>query len=202
MIGGKMNNEHDKSSPAASLRRIDPIEYVGQGDPHIAFLVETGSPIQRPALRRRALIGRQAVDLRQSCRSVLETLEPVARARSVTLEDAQFATHVWANETLLRRVTLTLVDYQIRRAAPGSTVTLMTTPLRAATELRVIDWGDANERIPSDAHTLHGGRTSDLMPSNGRLSGCEFLIELQGGSIRFEKGCSSSAFYVCFPHGP
>jgi len=197
-----LNNEHDKSSPAASVHRIDPSEYVGQGDPHVAFLVETGIPIARPALRRRALIGRQALDLRQSCRSVLERLEPVARARSVALEEAQFASRVWANETLLRRVMLTLVEYQIRRAPPGSTVTLMTTPLRAGTELRVIDWGDAEERIPSDAQSMRRGGSLDLMPSNGRLSGCEFLIELQGGSIRFEKGCSGSAFYVCFPHGP
>lgn len=196
-----MNNEHDKSSPVASLLRIDPSEYVGQGDPHIAFLVEAGVPTSRPPQRRRSLIGRTAVDLRLSCRSVLEMMEPVARTRSVTLEAAQFASRIWANETLLRRVMLVLVEYQIRRATPGSTVTLMTTPLRAATELRIIDWGE-DERNSSKPRALRRGRLLDLMPSNGRLSGCEFLIELQGGSVRFEKGCSGSAFYVSFPHGP
>jgi hypothetical protein len=199
-----MNDEQHKSSPTASIRRIDPAERRGQDEGSVVFLISKRARVASVTPpRRRDFIARAVVDLRSACALVLEALRSAANARGVTLEAAQFASRIWANETLLRRVLMAVVGYQIRRACPGSTITLMTTPLRGATEVRVIDWGSdcSSERIPREPHAAKVRLALEMMPSNKRLWGCELAIESQGGSIWYERSASGSVFYIRLPHG-
>jgi hypothetical protein len=118
---------------------------------------------------------------------VLERLGPRASARDVELEAVQFARKAWADEDTLRWVLIKFIDHAIRSVVPGAAITVMTTPRKNGTELRVINW------VAGASSTRRRGHDFGY---------CELAIEALGGSVWYEDGAASYALCIRLPNDP
>jgi hypothetical protein len=94
---------------------------------------------------------RQRVDLQALCAEAVRVVTYRATERGLTLDVTQFAKEAYVNHRAgLRFVLVELLQHAIEEAALGSTITLLTTPRKNSTEIRIIDWRNGEER-PSRA---------------------------------------------------
>lgn len=153
---------------------------------------------QRPSFDSFVAVRHRAIDLRRLCTSVLERLDALASARHVSLESAQFATRAWGDEGILDSVLSELLAHCVGQAMPRSTLTLMTTPRKRATELRIVTWElDTRSSLPRAARM--GARTRDLA-SHHELGDCALAIAALGGSGWVENAGAGSALCMRLPN--
>jgi len=90
---------------------------------------------------------REVVDLLSLCSDVCRMVAYRAAERSLTLEVTQFAREARVSHRAgLRFVLSELLEHVIEEASLGSAITLLTTPRKNSTEIRIIDWRNGDER--------------------------------------------------------
>jgi two-component system, sensor histidine kinase and response regulator len=146
------------------------------------------------------------LDLALLGQSVIDSIQPRARAREVSLASEIGAmAAVPADADLLRRVLENLVDNAIRYAPKGSHVTLTAQLDQGEVLLRVADQGqgvplELRESIFERFVQLGSGdRTA---PRTGRglgLTFCRLAVEAHGGRIYVEDGTPGAVFCIRLP---
>ena len=146
------------------------------------------------------------LDLALLGQSVVDSIEPRARAREIALASEIGAMDaVPADADLLRRVLENLVDNAIRYAPKGSQVTLTAELAEREAVLRVADQGqgvppELRESIFERFVQLGGG--DRLVPRTGRglgLTFCRLAVEAHGGRIYVEDGTTGAVFCIRLP---
>jgi two-component system, sensor histidine kinase and response regulator len=138
---------------------------------------------------------------------VVAELDMNARARKVTLRSSLATERLRADPDLLRRVLANLVENATRYAPAESAVTISSTELDGATEIRVADAGsgiplEMRERVFDPFIQVEAGTERDTTRS-GRGLGLTFsklAVEAHGGRIWIEDAAPGAVFCVRLPH--
>jgi two-component system, sensor histidine kinase and response regulator len=146
------------------------------------------------------------LDLALLGQSVIDSIQPRARAREVALASEIGAMDaVPADADLLRRVLENLVDNAIRYAPKGSQVTLTAQLDQGAVLLRVADQGQGVPLELRDSifeRFVQLGSGDRLAPRTGRglgLTFCRLAVEAHGGRIYVEDGTPGAVFCIRLP---
>ncbi len=151
--------------------------------------------------RRTDLPLREVVDV------VLAELEVHARGRKVTLRSMLDADRIRADEDLFRRLLANLVENAVRYSPPGTSVTVTSTPVESATEVRVADAGKGipvamRDKVFDPFVQLEAGEQVVARSSRGLgLTFCKVAVEAHGGRIWIEDAAPGAVFCVRLPHG-
>lgn len=167
----------------------------------------------------------ERIDPHAALKAVLALTEPLAQARSQTLdmlswsdidrEDLEHGSvdagpptavdHVWADQNRLTQVLLNLISNAIKFGEPGGavTVTFEATPLGAVFEVQDQGCG-VPEKTRSRLFTRFGRAHEDQGAPSGTGIGlhlCKVLVERMGGSIGYQPGPGDvgSVFWFTLP---
>lgn len=147
------------------------------------------------------------VDLSALVNIVLGELEVSATARRVRIQTELSVDYVRADEDLLQRMLVNLVENAVRHAPESSTVTVAACKLGVEVELRVADTGpgvppDLRDTV-FDPFVQVSGVPSGRTTIGGRGLGLAFVklaVEAHGGRIWVEDGTPGAVFCARFPH--
>jgi signal transduction histidine kinase len=151
---------------------------------------------------------RAPLDLKALAAKVVAEVDVAARERGVRLELGISVERVVADEDLLQRTLINLLENAVRHAPKGTAVRLETQRTDAATELRV---SDAGRGVPEDlrAHIFDPFvqlDASGLPPSRGGrglgLAFCRLSAEAHGGRIWIEDANPGAVFVLAVPDTP
>jgi signal transduction histidine kinase len=139
---------------------------------------------------------------------IVSELDVSARSRKVTLQTSVAAERLRADEDLIRRVLINLVENAIRYAPTESTVTVAAVALAEGTEIRV---ADAGAGIPAemrdkvfDPFVQIDAAGERVVTRSGRglgLTFCKLAVEAHGGRIWVEDAAPGAVFCVRLPNG-
>jgi signal transduction histidine kinase len=151
---------------------------------------------------------RAPLDLQALAGKVGAEVEVAARERGVRLEVTVPVGRIVADEDLLQRTLINLLENAVRHAPKGTAVRLETRHVDGATELRI---SDAGSGVPED---LRGHifdpfvqlDASGLPPSRGGrglgLAFCRLAVEAHGGKIWIEDANPGAIFALTIPDSP
>lgn len=149
---------------------------------------------------------RTVVDLRALVAEVITELEMHARARNVKIHGSLEVPLVQADQDLLRRMLVNLVENATRHAPPGGEVTVTAVPCPGGSELRVADDGEGvspemRERIfDAFVQAESEGRPRAEGGHGLGLTFCKAAALAHGGRIWVEDGTPGAVFCVMLPH--
>lgn len=148
------------------------------------------------------------VNLAALVQRVEDDLELVARACEVRLESTVEGATVEADEELLARTLVNVMENAIRHAPPKSPVRLEARRDDRGLEIRIADLGRG---IPPEVRAQifepfvrieqHGEFSSRAGHGLG-LTFCRLAVEAHGGSIRIQDGNPGAVFVLRLPQGP
>lgn len=149
------------------------------------------------------VVQRADVDLRELVGGILSDLEASARSRNVHLKSVVTLEKFRADEDLLRRMLINLVENAIRHAPQESTVSVVCRQLDSAAEIHVTDSGNGvptemREKIFDPFVQVDEGLTSRSGRGLG-LAFCKLAVLAHGGSIRVEDAAPGARFCMQFP---
>ncbi|MCL2448526.1 MAG: hybrid sensor histidine kinase/response regulator [Polyangiaceae bacterium] len=137
---------------------------------------------------------------------VTSELDPMAREHGVRLESSRGGVDVVAaDEDLLERTLVNLVENAVRHAPEGTVVQLTSRRQASATEIRVIDAGKgiAPELRAQIFDPFVQLKAQGAPPSRGGrglgLAFCRLAVEAHGGTIRIEDAQPGAVFVVTLP---
>ena len=146
------------------------------------------------------------VDIHSLARDVLGELEVAARARRVRLESHIEATRVRADEDLLRRLLVNLLDNASRHAPPDTVVTLSAVSSVDGVDLRVTDRGpgvpaELRERVFDPFVQVEAKERETIRGNRGLgLAFCKLAVEAHAGRIWVDDASPGAVFCVRIPH--
>ncbi|GAC1569157.1 MAG: hybrid sensor histidine kinase/response regulator [Polyangiales bacterium] len=150
---------------------------------------------------------KSTIDLRFLVTEVLAELAVTATGRKVNLECAIDVDTIRADDDLLRRTLVNLVENAIRYAPPGTAVMVTASAQPKETHLRV---ADAGAGVPPemrkhifDPFVQLDSASSLASPRTGRglgLAFCKLAIEAHGGQLWVEDAAPGAVFCVSLPH--
>jgi signal transduction histidine kinase len=147
------------------------------------------------------------LDLRPLVAEVMGELAVAAASRELELETGALAAKIHADEDLLRRTLVNLVDNAMRHTPRGTKIKVSAVEERDAVVLRVEDRGPG---IPPESRDKVFDAFVQLDPSGtaraqfGRglgLSFCKLVAESHGGRIWIEDASPGAIFCVSFRNG-
>jgi signal transduction histidine kinase len=148
---------------------------------------------------------RAPIDVASLLRKVTGEMEVAARERDVRLEVARDVERFDADEDLLQRTLVNLLENAVRHAPKGTAVRLDCKRAGGATEIRVADTGTG---IPTAMRTQIFNPFVQLegenLPSSRRgrglgLAFCRLAVEAHGGKIWIEDGNPGAIFALTIP---
>jgi signal transduction histidine kinase len=147
------------------------------------------------------------VELAPLVEQIFSELRVTAERRRVVLESRLGAAQSYADPDLLRRALTNLVENAVRYAPPETAVTVSSTRLDGATELRVADAGNGvppemREKVFDPFVQIDAGE--QLVGRGGRglgLTFCKRAVEAHGGTIWIEDGAPGAVFCMRFSDG-
>ena len=150
---------------------------------------------------------RESLDLRAIVDAIFVELEVVASRGSITLQATLDVDRVWADEDILRRTLVNLVENALRYTKPESVVEVRARRTDEGVEIRVADAGSG---IPENMRdkvfepfTQLGDTASYNRSERGLgLTFCKTAVEAHGGRIWIEDGAPGAVFCMVFPHEP
>ncbi|RZT31403.1 heavy metal sensor histidine kinase [Cupriavidus agavae] len=149
-------------------------------------------------------LGARSLDARAELDKVAEYFEAVAADRNLTVAVSGTAT-VTADQTLLRRAVINLLDNAMRHAPAGSTVRMVVSrPQAGQTAITVSNGGPA---IDADALPHLFGRFYRADPSRRNSAGStglglaivDTIMRLHGGSVSVQSVEDDTRFELAFP---
>jgi signal transduction histidine kinase len=148
---------------------------------------------------------KKPVDLRALAAKVTPEIDVGARERGVHVEVELEANHVEADEDLLERTLVNLLENAVRHAPKGTAVRLHSRSTDAGVELRVADSGagvpvSARESIFDPFVQLEGGTVPSTRGGRGLgLAFCRLAVLAHGGRLWFEDGNPGAVFALSIP---
>lgn len=151
---------------------------------------------------------RGEIALEPFVRGILAELDVSAQGRNVRLKAIIESERLTADEELLRRTLVNLVENAIRHAPPDSAITVSALERPEGVELRIADAGrgvppELRERIFDPFVQVDAeGHTSPVRVGRGLgLTFCKMAVEAHGGHIWVEDAAPGAIFCVRLPHG-
>lgn len=143
-----------------------------------------------------------SVDAQELCRSLLRDFSHAARDKDVTLHALSFTSDLHADPQLLRRALANLVDNAVQHARPGGSVTVVLSPRRGHTELRV---GDDGPGVPAELResVFEPFKQAGAAAPHGRglgLTFCKLAVAAHGGRIWLEDEPQGTVVTIALPH--
>jgi two-component system, sensor histidine kinase and response regulator len=142
-------------------------------------------------------------DLRRVVRDLLSELEVHGTRHKIQLQSNIEATTLYADEVLVRRVLINLVENAIRYAPENTPVTITATRHGRTTQISVSDAGggvapELRDKIFDPFVQLDGNGSDDDRRGLG-LSFCKVVVEAHGGSIWVEDAAPGARFCMRLP---
>jgi signal transduction histidine kinase len=145
------------------------------------------------------------LDLRRLVDDVLAEIEVMALDREVILQARVTADAVFADDDLLRRTLINLIENAIRHAPTGTSVTVTATRSPHGVDLRVADAGagvpeELRENVFSPFAQLESAERIVAHGTRGLgLTFCKMAAEAHGGRIWVEDAAPGAVFCVSLP---
>lgn len=149
---------------------------------------------------------RESLDLRALVDATFVELDVVAARRGITLRAKLDADRVWADEDILRRTLVNLVENALRYTPPESAVEVRATRADDGVEIRVADAGTGipesmRDKVFEPFTQLESPAASSRSERGLGLTFCKAAVEAHGGRIWIEDGAPGAVFCMVFPHG-
>ena len=148
----------------------------------------------------------ERVDLADSVRLVLSTVEPLARTKNISLEsDSSTGLHLEADPTKLKQMLLNLVSNAIKFTPTGGRVSIRTRQIESWIEIAVTDTGIGIagadlERLFTEFQQLDSGHGRQQEGTGLGLALTKRFAELHGGEIKVQSvPASGSTFTLRLP---
>jgi signal transduction histidine kinase len=148
---------------------------------------------------------RAALDLRALSGKVATEVEVAARERGVRVEVTLASDRIDADEDLLQRTLVNLLENAVRHAPKGTAVRLESRVDGTTTEIRVSDAGPGippamRERIFDPFVQLEGDTSPASLGGRGLgLAFCRLAVEAHGGKMWIEDGQPGAVFVMTIP---
>jgi signal transduction histidine kinase len=148
---------------------------------------------------------RAALDLRALSGKVATEVEVAARERGVRVEVTLASDRIDADEDLLQRTLVNLLENAVRHAPKGTAVRLESRVDGTTTEIRVSDAGPGippamRERIFDPFVQLEGDTSPASRGGRGLgLAFCRLAVEAHGGKMWIEDGQPGAVFVMTIP---
>jgi hypothetical protein len=125
----------------------------------------------------------------------VDELKESARALGVRIDTTHFARDGWGDEELLESALLELLRHEVLLASRGRDLTLLTTPGRVASELRVIAWSSPprTEAARTPAPPVESETTPGVLRAQA-------IVEAHGGTLQEEGWPGADAVCVRLPN--
>ncbi len=148
----------------------------------------------------------RAIPLRSALDAIFAELAATAARRRVDLRSRIEVDYVWADEDILRRVFVNLVENAIRYTKVDSSVEVRAKHSGHSVEIRV---ADAGLGIPEEMREAVFEPFTQLAKSSGQerserglgLTFCKAAVLAHGGRIWIEDGSPGAVFCMTFPDG-
>ncbi|WP_423194312.1 heavy metal sensor histidine kinase [Cupriavidus sp. H18C2] len=148
-------------------------------------------------------LGARPIDARAELDKIAEYFEAVAADRNVTVSVSGYATVV-ADQTLLRRAVINLLDNALRHAPAGSMVRMCVCPQASQTAITVLNGGPAiaPEALPhlfGRFYRADPSRRNSASSTGLGLAIVDTIMRLHGGSVGVRSAEGETVFELLFP---